>query len=357
MNIAEEKLLDYLKKEQVDAFYVHSPLNVRYICKYSGGDAYLLVLKNKRYLLTDPRCLEHAQSECPEYECVDWRPYGSIASCLGEIVKKENISKLAIESHILSAAMFEEIQNTCQCEFCFCDGIIEDFQVVKDEEELCCIKKAIEISERALQKLYKDIRPGITEKELEARLAMYMAQEDADVKSSYNIVLSGARTSMLHGIPSMKAVEYGDLVLIDFGCKYHGYTADITRTVVVGKATKQQKEIYDLVLRINESCIQYMKPGMRASDIYEIAMNMIRETEYEKYFYQSFGHGIGLAVHQKPFIRAMSEDVLQENVIMTIEPGIYIPGWGGIRIEDDILIQKEGCKNLVSSPKQLIELF
>ena len=274
MNIAEEKLIDYLEKEQVDAFYVYSPLNVRYISKYSGGDVYLLVLKNKRYLLTDPRCLEHAQSECPEYECVDWRLYGSIASCLGEIVKKENVNKLAIESHILSEAIFEEIQHTCQCEFCFCEGIIEEFQVIKDKDEINCIKKAVEISERALQKLYKDIRPGITEKELEARLAMYLAQEDADVKSNYSIVLSGARTSMLHGIPSMKAVEYGDFVLIDFGCKYHGYTADITRTVVVGKATEQQKEVYNLVLRINEACIQYMKSGIKASEIYELANNM-----------------------------------------------------------------------------------
>lgn len=357
MNISEEKLVNYLKNEQIDAFYVHNPLNVRCICGYSGGDAYLLIMKDKFYLLTDPRCLEHAQSECPDYECIDWRAYGSITTCLTSMIKEKNIHKLAVESHVLSVSMFEEIQNGCSCEFHMCEGIIEEFQIVKREEEIRCIRTAVEIAERALHRLYNDIRPGITEKELEARLTMYMAQEDADVKSSPNIVLSGERTALLHGGPSMKAVEYGDLLLIDFGCKYHGYRSDITRTVVVGKATKKQKEIYDLVLRIKQACISQMKAGVKASQLHETAMKILDGTEYKQYFYQAFGHGIGLSIHQKPFIKSESEDVLKENVVISLEPGIYIPGWGGVRMEDNIVIKKDSCENLVSLPEQLLELF
>lgn len=365
MKLSEEKLVSYLETENIDAFYIHNSVNVRYICKYSGGDAYLLILRHsssqndepKFYLLTDPRCLEHAESECPEYTCIDWRPYGSIAKCLGAVTRQEHIQTMAVESGTLPLSMYEEIQEECESRLLPRLGVIEDLQIVKESNELQCIRTACEISSRALEKLYRDIRPGITEKELEARLTMYMAMEDADVKSSANIVLSGARTSMLHGVPSMKAVEYGDLVLIDFGCKYHGYTADITRTVIAGKATAKQKEIYQLVLDINEACIANMKAGIRADSLYQIAMNMIKGTGYESYFYTSFGHGIGLFVHQRPFVREQSEDILEENVVMTMEPGIYIPGWGGIRIEDDLLIKNDGCINLALPDKQLLELF
>lgn len=357
MKKSEEKTVSYLEKEHIDAFYIHNAVNVRYICRYSGGDAYLLILKDKFYLLTDPRCLEHARSECPDYECIDWRPYGSIPKCLGYLVKKESIKSMAVEAEHISCGMYEELCMECRCGILPLSGVPEGFQAVKEKEEIDCIRIACEISRRALTKLYGDIRPGITEKELEARLTMYMAMEDADVKSSANIVLSGARTSMLHGIPSMKAVEYGDLVLIDFGCKYHGYTADITRTVVAGKAEKKQKEVYQLVLAVSEACIRHMKAGVRAAKLHKIAMDMIAGTGYEPYFYQSFGHGIGLFVHQKPFVAAQSEDVLEENVVMTMEPGIYIPGWGGVRIEDDLLIQKDNCIDLVHLDRQLTELF
>lgn len=357
MKKSEEKLVSYLEKENIDAYYIHNAVNVRYICRYSGGDAYLLILKEKFYLLTDPRCLEHAQSECPEYECIDWRPYGSIAKCLGYLTEKEQIRSLAVEAEHMSYNMYEEVSSVCRSEIIPLSGVLESFQAVEEKEELDCIRAACEISQRALMKLYDDIRPGITEKELEARLTMYMAVEDADVKSSANIVLSGARTSMLHGIPSMKAVEYGDLVLMDFGCKYHGYTADITRTVVAGKATEKQKEIYRLVLEISEACISQMKAGVRAQELHRTAMDRIKGTGYEQYFYQSFGHGIGLFVHQQPFVAAHSEDILEENTVMTMEPGIYIPGWGGIRIEDDLLIQKDNCIDLIHLDRQLTELF
>lgn len=361
MKISEEKLVTFLEKEGLDAFYVHNPVNVRYICKYSGGDAYLLILKNKLYLLTDPRCLEHAEAECPEYDCVDWRPYGSIVKGLAEVLKRESIKKLGVEGEYVSCDMFEDIEKEyakeAACEIVSYTNVIEDFQAVKEEEELPYIRNACEISERALERLYKDIRPGVTEKELEAKLAMYMAMEAADVKSCPYIVLSGARSAGAQTNPTMKAVEYGDPVLIDFGCKFDGYKAGITRTVIVGIATKKQKEIYQLVLDIQEKCIKAVKAGVKAKEIYKLAEDMVQGTGYEPYFCQTLGHGIGLFAHQRPYINAKSEDVLEENMVITIEPGICIPGFGGIRIGDELLVKKDGCVNLVQTGKQLLEVF
>ncbi len=361
MKISEEKLVSFLEKEGLDAFYVHNPVNVRYICKYSGGDAYLLILKSKFYLITDPRCLEHAESECPDYDCVDWRPHGSIVKGLAVVLKQENIKKLGVEGEYVSCEMFEgmeeEYAREAACEIIPYTNVIEDFQAVKEEEELPYIKAACEISERALKRLYGDIRPGVTEKELEARLAMYMAMEDADVKSIPNIVLSGLRTAGAQINPTMKAVEYADPLLIDFGCKYNGYKAGITRTVIVGIATEKQKEIYQLVLDIQEKCIGAVKAGVKAKELYEIARDMLKGTGYESYFCQTLGRGIGLFAHQRPFITADSEDVLEENMVITIEPGIYIPEFGGIRIGDELLVKADGCVNLVQAEKQLMEIF
>ena len=162
---------------------------------------------------------------------------------------------------------------------------------------------------------------------------------------------------MLHGNPDMKAVEYGDFVLMDYGCKYNGYTADITRTVVVGKATGKQKEVYQYVKEMNEAGIAAACDGVPAENIYLAARKVIENTEYIPYFYQSIGHGFGLFVHEHPFVRPMGTDILKAGNTMKVEPGIYIPGWGGVRIEDDILITKTGNENLVSAPKDLIELF
>ena len=353
----EEKLLSYMEKEKIEAFYIHKPENVRYICGYSGGDVYLLMIPGHWYLLTDPRCMEHAQMECPMYDCIDWRPYGSIMSCIASIAQKENLKSIAFEADCINVAFYRKLREPTSYELLPVEGSVEEFRTIKTESELADIRIACEISSRAFEYLCGQIHPGVTEKELEAKLAAWMQCQGSDVKTSANIVISGAKTSMLHGTPDMKAVEYGDFVLMDYGCKYNGYTADITRTVVVGKATEKQKEVYQYVKEMNEAGIAAACDGVPAENIYLAAYKVIENTEYIPYFYQSIGHGFGLFVHEHPFIRPMGTDILKAGNTMTVEPGIYIPGWGGVRIEDDILITKTGNENLVSAPKDLIELF
>ncbi len=183
-----------------------------------------------------------------------------------------------------------------------------------------------------------------------------MVYEGADTQPYGNILISGARTSLLHGIPSSKAVEYGDFVLMDFGCQYKGYLSDMTRTVVVGKADARQREVYALEKRMVEDSEALMCAGVALKDVYEASLAGIRDTEYVQYHYTGIGHGIGLFVHEVPFMAPDAEGVLEAGNVVTIEPGLYIPGWGGVRIEDQGLVGPGGFDNFVTVTHELIEL-
>lgn len=180
--------------------------------------------------------------------------------------------------------------------------------------------------------------------------------EGADTKPYGNILISGKKTSLLHGIPSNKTVEYGDFVLMDYGCGFNGYLSDMTRTVVVGKASNEQKKIYSLVKQMIEDSTKVMLPETKATDVYGASIKAIKDSAYFKYHYSGIGHGIGLFVHEIPFMGPKSTAVLKENNVLTIEPGIYIPNWGGVRIEDQILITADSNEVLTDATRELIEL-
>jgi len=183
-----------------------------------------------------------------------------------------------------------------------------------------------------------------------------MVMEGSDTQPYGNILISGARTSLFHGIPSSKAIEYGDFVLMDYGCQYHGYLSDMTRTIVVGKATSKQREVYLLEQQMVQDVLDFLKDGVKASETYNVSMQAIRGTEYEPYHYSGIGHGVGMFVHELPFMGPNSKDLIQAGNVITVEPGIYIPGWGGVRIEDQILVTLSGNENLINATKELIEL-
>ena len=216
--------------------------------------------------------------------------------------------------------------------------------------------RGVDIASRSFDKIIKDIRIGITEKELASRLSMYMVMEGAATKPYGNIPISGPRTSLLHGIPSSRAIGYGDLVLMDYGCQYHGYLSDMTRTVVVGRATKTQREVYGLEQRMVEAVEAFLKDGVSAAEAYEESRRILEGTEYLPWHYTGIGHGVGMFVHETPFMSPVSKDIVRAGNVMTVEPGIYIPGWGGIRIEDQLLITETGNENLISATKELIEI-
>ncbi|MDY2661707.1 MAG: Xaa-Pro peptidase family protein [Bariatricus massiliensis] len=353
----EQKLLTYMEEHELPAFYVSSPSNVRYISGYTGDDSYLLLTQEKNYFITDSRYTEQASYECPEYEILNWREAGTtVAGTIAKVVEEKGLKAVGFEADEVLFSSYRRMEEVIKAELVPTQNVIETFRAVKSEEELAYSRIACDIASRAFEKIIQDIRVGVTEKELASKLSHYMVMEGADTKPYGGILISGARTSLLHGIPSSKAIEYGDFVLMDYGCQYNGYLSDMTRTVVVGKATPKQKEVYRLEQQMVEDVEAVMRPGATGLEAYEASLKAIKGTEYEKYNYGGIGHGIGVFVHEIPFMGSNSTAVLEEGNIVTVEPGIYIPGWGGVRIEDQVLITKDGIENLITARKELIEL-
>lgn len=352
-----EKLISYLTENKIGGFYISRPQNVRYMSGYTGEDSYLFITGTEKFFITDPRYTEQAQQECPDFTIVNWREQGkTLADAVKSIIEKTSVKSFAFEGDFVTYNIYKELTLGTKAEAVALNGVIESFRSIKTPEEIHNLRAACQIADRAFERIIKDIRVGITEKELASRLSHYMVMEGADTKPYGNILISGKRTSLLHGIPSNKTIEYGDFVLMDYGCGYKGYLSDMTRTVIVGKATEKQKEVYELEKKMLADSTAVMTAGTPAIDVYKASVEAIKDTEYFKYHYNGIGHGIGLFVHEIPFMGPRSNEILKENNVITIEPGIYIPDWGGVRIEDQVLITKDGNEVLTSSVRDLIEL-
>lgn len=352
----ETKLLEYMEAHGIDAFYVTKQANIRYTSRYMGGDAFVVVSRERSYMLTDPRCTEQAAKECPDFEVVNWRPYGSPEACLGQLTAENSWKTVAYETDVTSYKQWKLLREHVAADLVETQGVMEEMRAIKTPEEIQCLKTAAELASRAYELLLSDVRVGITEKELESKLSYYMVTLGGDTKPNFNLCISGARTSLLHGIPSDKSIEYGDLVLLDFGIEYKGYTSDMTRVFVVGRATEEQKKLHRLVVKILDAALSTIRDGVVAKDVCRAVEDIIRDTEYWEHYYSSIGHGVGLFVHEKPFLRPTSEDIIRENNVMAVEPAVFIPGWGGIHLEDDILVTKDGCKVLSTATLDLLEL-
>ncbi|MDD3141866.1 MAG: Xaa-Pro peptidase family protein, partial [Lachnospiraceae bacterium] len=232
------KLLTYMEQNSIDSFFVSKPANVRYISGYTGDDSFLLITNKEKFFITDPRYTEQAAVECPEYELVNWRlPGNTIGATIAELTATKKYTNVAFEADEITYEKYKELEEKIRAELIPVKDVIENFRAIKSTKEIEKLRISCDIASRAFEKIIKDIRVGVTEKELASKLSHYMVMEGADTKPYGGILTSGARTSLLHGIPSSKALEYGDFVLMDYGCQYDGYLSDMTRTVVVGKAT------------------------------------------------------------------------------------------------------------------------
>ncbi len=352
-----ERLLPWFSQNTAEAIFLKKGPNVRWASGFKGADSYVLMTRNGGFLITDPRYTEQAGIEAPDFTVVDWRSTGgSVMKAVAHILKEQKLASLAFEADVLSFNEHRALQEAADAVLTPTENVIEKLRSVKTPQEIEYLRAACEIACRAFYRILDDIRVGVTEKELAAKLSSYMVFEGADTQPYGNILISGPNTSLLHGIPSDRAIQYGDFVLMDYGCQFNGYMSDMTRTVVVGKASSRQKEVYALEKQMVEDSLAVMKAGAKCGDVYEASIQAIKDTAYFPYHYGGIGHGIGLFVHEVPFIRKDAPDVYTENVVTTIEPGLYIPGWGGVRIEDQVIIKEGGVENLVCVPHDLIEL-
>lgn len=351
------KLRRKMAKQKTDAMIVTKPENITYLTGFTGSNGVLLVTKDRNFLLTDWRYKEQVGQEAPEVELYLCK--GSGLKELANLVEKLQLIIVGFESHALSFAGYQTVDRMLKkikVKLEPLSSIVEDLRLVKDAEEIKKIAKAARIGDKAFKHILSFIKPGLAEREVALELEYFMRKRGA-AKASFDIIVaSGTRSSMPHARTGNKKLKAGDFVKLDFGAVYDGYCSDMTRTAVLGKTSAQQKKIHELVLEAQKLALGYVKAGKPCREVDGIARNYFKEHGYTDEFGHNLGHGVGLEVHEAPGLGPKSKGVLKENMVATVEPGLYFPGWGGVRIEDLVLIQKDGCKVLTKSSKKLIEI-
>ncbi len=349
------KLKDKLTSMNLDGMYVTNLTNVRYLTGFTGSAGSVLILENENHFFTDGRYIEQSKDQIKN--CKIHIVGSSHFVAIKTLAILNNHSKIAIEGDSVSINTFDSIQSALpKVNWEKVNDIIGVIAAVKDETEIESLKTAIEITDEAFKKIIPDLKVGAIEKDISAKLSYLFKTLGAEGDSYDSIIGSGYLGALPHARPTEKAFEKGDFVVMDFGALYNGYHADMTRTVVIGEATSRHQEIYDIVLESQLAGIAAGKAGITGSELDEVCRSVIRSAGYEKQFIHSTGHGIGLEVHTYPRISSFNKLPLLENYVITIEPGIYIAGWGGVRIEDDCLIEKNGCVPLNQSTKEMLVL-
>lgn len=346
-------LSEFINKlpKNVDGALIVSPENRRYFTGFDASDGFLFITKSGSVFLTDSRYIEAAKDKiiCCEVEEQKGK--------LMDYAKRFNCKVLAVEADRLTVTQLKNLRKALhgiKLTTVGTDKTIDSFRAVKNEAEIENICKAQRIAEAAFDHILGFIKVGVTEKEVALELDHYMLSHGADSLSFETIAISGANTSKPHGVPTDKKIEHGDFVTMDYGAVVNGYHSDMTRTVAVGAASDEQKKIYKIVFEAQLAVLRVLKNGVKCSDADKAARDVITEAGYGEYFRHSAGHGVGIEIHEKPFISPKSTATLRSGNVVTDEPGIYIPGKFGVRIEDMALITENGCKNLTKAPKELI---
>lgn len=345
-----------LRENNLDGMIVTHLDHVRYLTGFTGSSGLLVVGPKGAEFFTDFRYQDQSKEQ------VKGAKVNIVRGDLIEQLKEhkglaEKNRRFGIDASQMTLAQHNKLRHVWpEVLLPHADEVLAQLGWVKEPVELTAIKKAAAVSDKAFERVLNLIAPGVRENELAAELEYQMMMMGSSKPAFETIVASGWRAALPHGVASNKKVEKGDFITFDFGATIDGYVSDITRTVVVGKATKRQRKIYDIVLRAQEAGVKKVKAGVGGKAVDEVCRNIIKKSGYGKYFGHGTGHGIGFFVHVGPRLSQMSEDVLQVNNVVTVEPGIYISGWGGVRIEDDVIVTKKGGTVLNKAPKELLEL-
>ena len=341
-----EKVREKLSSNNIDGFISFKRENIRYLTGFSGSTAGTILTKKEAYFLTDFRYKTQAEEEVNS--SFEIRECKKIIDSILEIAKSLKWKIIGFESH-LPYSTYQELQNKLNSNSLIpLENLIEDVRMVKEPQEVKFIKKAIGIIERAFKKTKKFVKAGSKENEIAIEMEYQLRKEGAEGIPFDIIVASGERGALPHGIASDKTIKDGELVILDFGSRCMGYNSDCTRTLSVGGFDERQKNVYNIVSAAQIEAIKSIKPGLKVSEIDSKTRQFIIENGFGENFGHSTGHGVGLEVHENPRIAAGQDDIIKEGMVFTIEPGIYIPGWGGVRIEDMVLVTKEGCEVLTS---------
>jgi Xaa-Pro aminopeptidase len=324
--------------------------NLMYVTGYTGSYGFALIGENFKYFLSDFRYRDQAAIEVPDYEFVEIT--GSIIKHLKDIITKEKVTSLGFDKRIRYSEF--ELYTKLGVKLVPLNNFMESFRVSKTETEIAKMRKACQITDQALRDVLKELKVGMKERELEIKLKNRMIELGADNTWDRFIVASGYRGAMPHGMASDKTIEQGEMVTFDIGCSYQGYYSDMTRTVSVGKPSAQMEEIYNIVKEAQARGVKAAKAGMTGKELDAVCRDYITEKGYGDYFKHGTGHGLGLDVHEAPRVSPVNDKPLELGACVTVEPGIYVSGLGGVRIEDDLILSEDGATVLNEFPKELI---
>ena len=357
MNVHESRcknLRKLIQQEKIDGLLVTNFTNVSYLTGFSGDDSYLLVSGDSQLLLSDPRYTIQLQEECPGLNCFIRDPGESMADAVVKSVNAAKIERLGVESASLTLLQDRSFANGAPAvERVPTNNLVEQLRLVKDRTEIDDTRLACRQAERAFHAVRSLLTPEMTELEIAAELEYQARRFGAQALSFPAIVAVGARSALPHARPTERKIGTANFTLIDWGAHTGRYMSDLTRILVIGRISPKLRKIYNVVLKAQLAAINSIRPGVSCGAVDSIARTVIRKAGFGKAFGHGLGHGLGLEIHEGPRLSKNQKLVLRPGMIVTVEPGIYLPGWGGIRIEDDVLVTRNGHEVLSDLPKQL----
>jgi len=349
-----ERARRYLGASGVDALLLVKAENRRYVTGFTGSAGLALVTARAALLVVDFRYYEQAAAEAPTCEVLRGGsdPVGALASA----VRAREIQRIGFESEFVPYAQVERMREQfAPAEFVPLPDV-DRLRWVKDPAEIAALARAAEISDAAFIHILGVLRPGLSERDAAVELETFMRHAGAERVSFDSVLASGPRSALPHGRATDRRMAAGDLVTLDFGAVFDGYASDCTRTVVLGTPGDHQRRIYDVVLDAQQTAIAAIRPGVSSREVDAVGRSVIEAAGFGEAFGHALGHGIGLDVHEGPPLSPRNETMLEPGMALTVEPGIYLPGWGGVRIEDDVVVTEDGCRILTHAPKDLIAL-
>ena len=340
--------------DEVQGLFLTSRYSRMYAAEFDISEGYAIVSKNGARYFTDSRYIESAEKNIKEFEVIDFQT--NLFECLNQAIRDFGISVLGFEDQYLTVAELNLFKDRLDAEFVPKQTEINSFRASKELWEIERLMKAQEITDKAFTEVLGRIREGMTEKELCAELIYCLYKNGGEGLSFDPIVVSGPNTSMPHGVPGDRKLQKGDFITMDFGVLYQGYCSDMTRTVALGYATDEMKKVYQTVLDAQLAGIAVSKAGVSGKEIDGAARDVISQAGYGKYFGHGYGHSLGLEIHEDPNCNARNDQPLPLHAVCSAEPGIYLPGKFGVRIEDVVIMEENGCVDITKSPKNLIIL-
>lgn len=345
MNPRLDRLHTILQRNHLDGVLISCQPNITYLTGFLSSDSYLLVASKKIFFITDSRFYQQAKDSLKGINIV--LSGKSVFNTIAKLAGAKKIKRLGYEAKNLDVASFRQFKKSLgKIRLISTDDLIEELRKIKDREELRKIKKAVNITVRALRYARKIIRPGLSEIELASELERFIKYKGARTTSFETIVASGENSAYPHHLTGERKLKKSDCLIIDIGVDYQGYKSDLTRTFLLGRIPSKIRRVYEIVLAAQLQAINRVKPGVRLSEIDKSARQHIAKHGYGGFFAHNLGHGIGLEIHEQPFISASNQAAIRPGMVFTIEPAIYLPGKFGIRIEDDLVVTESGCRVL-----------